>query len=182
MGGLTLIAGPASYPVALDDVKTRLRIDTSDWDDLLDQLIHEATAKVEALTGRALVAQTWDYSIDGFLASIMLPKAPVTAIASIKYDDQAGDEQTVATDVYSVDLVSDPQMIVLNDGKSWPEVATTPNPVRVRFTSGYTVEPDLVVSAILRTIASMMRDPENGGVPGAAKADLEGLRTGWFAA
>lgn len=182
MGGLTLITGPASFPVGVDEVKVRLRIDTTDLDDLLGQLIPEATAKVEELTGRALREQVWEYALDGFSDPILLPKGPVTAVASIKYDDPAGAEQTLSASAYSVDLVSDPQALVLNDGYSWPDVATTPNPVRVEFTSGYAAVPDLVVSAIMRTVASMLRDPEEGGVPAAAKADLESLRTGWFAA
>ena len=93
--------------------------------------------------GRALVTQIWDLVLDEFPTSeIKIPLPPLISIDSVRYDDTAGDEQTVSSLDYYVDNSSEPGWIV--PVTSWPSTIDAVNSVRIRFTAGYT--PDTSVS------------------------------------
>src|SRR5688500_5745800 len=64
--GLTQVTPPAIEPMALDDAKKYLRVDTADDDVLIKTLITAAREWVERYTGQALITQTWDYWLDHF--------------------------------------------------------------------------------------------------------------------
>lgn len=182
MGGLTLVAAPASSPVTAAEAKAWCEVRGEQTDAFMEGLIATATEMVEDVLGRSIMAQTWELSLPAFAAVIELPRGPVTAVSSVKYDDADGVEQTADAEIYSLDLVSSPELIVLNDGQAWPAVATTPNPVRVEFVAGYQVLPQRMKTAVLMTVASLYDDRTCGELPSAALAMLEPFRTGWFAA
>jgi hypothetical protein len=71
-----LIAGPGEEPVALAEAKAWCRIDSDDEDALVATLIAAARLHVEALTGRALVTQTWRLVLDHPPRLVVLPVAP----------------------------------------------------------------------------------------------------------
>lgn len=182
MGGLTLITPATGTPVTAAEAKAWCGVGDEQTDAFMVDLIGTAAELVEDALGRAMMPQVWRLSLDSFADPIVLPKGPVTAVASIKYDDPAGAEQTLPPETYAVDLVSDPQCIVLNAGQSWPVVAATPNPVRVEFTTGYETLPKRMKTGVLMTVASLYDDRTTGELPGAALDMLEPFRTGWFAA
>jgi uncharacterized phiE125 gp8 family phage protein len=70
-------------------------------------------------------------------AEILIPLPPLQSVTSIKYDDGAGVEQTLATDQYEVDTVSQPGWVVpITTG--WPtSIFEGINAVRIRFVAGY---------------------------------------------
>lgn len=149
---LRLITAPASYPVTLEEAKLQCRVDSSDEDTLLNGLIAAATDYVELYTGRAIVSQTWELVLDDFTDSILLPKGPVSAITSVKYIDTSEVEQTVSSNNYTLDGVSDPQWLVKASDYTWPEVADGVNNVIIRFVAGYATVPPSIKHAILLLI------------------------------
>jgi uncharacterized phiE125 gp8 family phage protein len=87
--------------------------------------------------GRKLVTQTWELVIDEFPdEEIKIPYPPLQSIVSIKYDDAAGAEQTLATSGYVVDNVSEPGWVVPSTS-GWPTTFEGINAVRIQFIAGY---------------------------------------------
>jgi uncharacterized phiE125 gp8 family phage protein len=69
----------------------------------------------------------------------MIPRPPLIEVLSIEYDDEDGVEQTLATDQYYVDSVSEPGWVAPTlDGDGWPSTLDALNAVRLRFRCGYT--------------------------------------------
>ena len=136
---MPLITAPAAEPVTLDQVKAHLRIDAdiTDFDTTLAALISAARSQAEHRTGRRFGVQTWEHVMDVFPAGpIILPAPPVTAVVSIKYDDPAGAEQTLALADYRARTAGEPA--VLRPVTAWPASLGEEGAVRIRYTCGLT--------------------------------------------
>lgn len=160
---LKLITAPATTPVSLTEAKAHLRVDHTDDDTLITACIAAATAYVDGPNGwlgRALIEQTWELTIDEFPDNeIKIPMPPLIEVVSIKYDDTAGDEQTLSTDDYTVDLVSEPGWVLPDD--TWPSTFDGINAVRIRFRAGYTGGvPADIKAAILLYIGTLYEHRE----------------------
>lgn len=79
----TLIAGPGEEPVTLAEAKAFCRIDVDDDDALVGALIASARLHVEAMTGRALVEQTWRLSLSCAPRLVELPVVPAIALVAV---------------------------------------------------------------------------------------------------
>ncbi len=66
-----------------------------------------------------------------------LPFPPLQTVDSIKYIDQDGIQQTLASTEYKVDTSSEPARIVPAYGKTWPATRNEINAVEVTFTCGF---------------------------------------------
>jgi uncharacterized phiE125 gp8 family phage protein len=139
-----LITPPAEPPVSIEYVKTKLRIDHDDSDDDLAAYIASATDLAQEFLGRALVTQTWELLLDEFPEhEIAIPMPPLQSVESVKYDNEDGDETTIAAADYTVDSSSGsagaegPGWVVPNVDVEWPTPIEAINAVRVRFVAGY---------------------------------------------
>lgn len=139
LGALTLFTAPGEYPVTKAMARMYVKAATDVEDALLIKAIAAGTSEAEAELGRALITQTWELALDAFPSSreIRVPKPPLVSVASLKYLDWAGVEQTWGAGNYHVDTRREPGRIVLKEGVDWPETAPQPNAVVVRFTCGY---------------------------------------------
>lgn len=180
--GLTLVTAATGFPVSAAEAKAHCRVDDSASDALFTTLIGAATAAIEEICSRSLMTQTWRLVLNEFCSEIELSRGPVSAVGSVKYLDNAGAEQTVASDVYSLDLVSDPQMVVLNTGFNWPVPGDYVNPVRINFTAGYTILPAPLKLAVLELVTSWFDNRTSGDVPPGVLSRLEPYRAEWVAA
>ncbi len=133
-----VITAPTEMPVSLEEAKAQLRVTGSADDDYIESLIEAVTATIDGPTGwlgRALVTQTLEYQFGCFpTCDIELPCRPVASITSIKYDDSAGDEQTLDAATYR--LVA-PNIVGLVSGSTWPTALHQAGAVRVRYVAGY---------------------------------------------
>lgn len=174
--GLTLITPATAQIVTLVEVQRHARQLDNQFDDLLTDHIVTAQGQVEQLLGRCLAPQVWRLTIDAFSPAIMLPKGPVTAVQSVTYLDQLGAQQTASSSLYTLDLTSDPQWLVLNAGASWPDTLEGVNAVQVDFTAGYAVATDPVfvaARAAVRALAvSWFESGEVGTVPESVRSLL----------
>jgi uncharacterized phiE125 gp8 family phage protein len=133
-----LIAAPTTEPVTLDEVKIHLREESTDNDLLIASLITSARERCEHSIGRSIMPQTWEKVIDYFpIIDISLMWPSLIEVLSIKYLDVVGDQQTLATDQYRVDIDNEPGKVTLSPGASWPSTYPVPNAVRVRYRAGY---------------------------------------------
>jgi len=67
--GLKLVTPPAVEPVTLDEAKAHLRLDSNEDDTYVSALIAAARERVELFLRRALITQTFEFTLDGFPAS-----------------------------------------------------------------------------------------------------------------
>ena len=144
--GLTLIQAPSEEPITVEEAKASpsLRVTTAAHDTDIGTLITTARDMAETITRRAFITQTWELVLDGFpTGGIVLPMPPLQSVASIKYIDDNGDQQTLDALLYAVDADSEPGLIVPAYGESWPSTRDEVNAVRVRFVAGYGSKDDV---------------------------------------
>lgn len=183
-GDLTLITGPALEPIDRDTtLKSHLRIDHDDENDLLDALIIAAREYYEAATRRALITQTWQLTLDAWPGgnSLRLPKPPLQSISHIKYLDEGGLETTWASSNYVVDTAGG--RVALAKNISWPTVSLYPvGAVRITFAAGHGAAasnvPQRSIQAIKLLIGHWYENREAtvmGGIPREVPFALESL-------
>ena len=135
--GLAVVTPPSEEPITLAELKTHLRVDTSDDDTYITALGAAARAWCEGFCNRQFVSATYDWRIDKF-GELLVPKPDLVSVTSIKYIDTDGAEQTVSSSIYDVDIDQAPGRIRLAYDKSWPDDRrATTNAVTVRFVAGY---------------------------------------------
>lgn len=167
--GLLRLEAPATYPITVEDVIARLRMDVCENPAGVEGLIAAATRAVENKTQRALVSQKWVFILDGFPGGnycsagfydhvylkrnsnvISIPLPPLISIDAIKYIDVDGIEQVLAPTEYAVDISTYFGSVYPGYGKAWPATRNQRQAVRIEFTAGYgdadDVEPDLVLA------------------------------------
>lgn len=169
-----LVTAPTEEPVTVAEVKLHCRIDGTAEDDYLEALITSARQHVENVTGRALLTQTWDYSLDGWPHGtiIPLPFGNLQSVTSVKWKDQDGTETTLTAEGPAV---SDPDYIVVTSGDkcgavalpyagTWPTGTLYPhNPITIRFVCGWTTPtliPAPIKAAILMTLTDLYENRE----------------------
>ncbi|MDI4633294.1 phage head-tail connector protein [Pelomonas sp. V22] len=138
---LKLIAAPGEEPVRLDEARAHCRITDEVGDDLLGLYITAARELCESITGRVLVTQTWEQTLDDFprgdKSDIQLLRLPVQSVQSVVYVDADGAEQTLASDQYATDLQDAEAWVLPADGLTWPTTDDVINAVKVQFVAGY---------------------------------------------
>ena len=140
---------------------------TTAEDSLLAALITAAREHVEDVTGRKLLTQTWDYSLDAWPRGdcIKLPfgnlqnAAGTAPVVTWKDDDGAVTALTVDTDYLVETNGEGPGRIVLPYGVTWPSGTLYPsNPINIRFVCGWTAAaliPSKIVAAVKMIAADL---------------------------
>lgn len=154
--GKALVAGPLLDPVSLAEAKSHLRVDIGDDDGLIVGYILAARVHVEQHLNRALLAQTWDFTLDYGWPSkawkgqrVVLPMSPVISVTSITYVASDGSSQTLDPSQYKVaNLDTGETVIVPAYGLSWPSVRQEIAAVAVRFVAGYGTQPGSIPEPI----------------------------------
>lgn len=135
------ITGPSVEPVSVGDVKLSARVDSADFDSMLEDLIIPAFRKqAEALTYRRFITQSAELVLDAFPESdIDLVFPDVQSITSVKYIDESSVEQTLDSGAYSLDNTNhqDRGWLIPAYGEAWPDTLDTSNAVRIRFVVGF---------------------------------------------
>lgn len=98
---LDIVTAPASEPLTLAEVKLALRVDGSDDDSHITNLIKAARVMAEEYLKRSLITQTWQLQYDQFAPSVVaLPRGPVQSVSSVKIIARDFTETTVASSTY----------------------------------------------------------------------------------
>lgn len=185
-----LVTAPAAEPVSLTEAKAHCRIDGTADDALLTALIKAAREHVEIITGSALVTQTLDIKYDSFGPQIDLPHPPLQSVTSIKYLDDSGVEQTLASSVYRVNADRYPASITLDYNQAWPNLYPVSSPVTVRLVAGYgaaSAVPQPIKQALLLLVGHWYENREESiaavslqPIPTGVAALLAGYRVSHF--
>lgn len=174
--GLAVITPAAQEPITLAEARAQCRVDGTEEDTLLAIYISAARASCEGLTQRPLITRTYEQTLDAFPAEeIALRVASVQSIASVKYTDTAGAEQTINSTAYTLDGTNSLQPWLLPAvGSVWPDTEETINAVRVRFVAGFGATaadmPADVRVWLLMTVALMFNNRELVDASGKSSA------------
>ena len=163
---VTEVTPPSSEPITATVAKNHLRVDISDDDALIGNLITAAREYCEWYTGRSFIQRTYRADLPDFADDIQLPFGPVIAISSVKYYDTASPQvlQTWAASNYT--LQND--MLRRNYGVSFPSVGTQYDNVQITYTAGFLDSsspqaenvPESVKQAMLMLIGDMYENRE----------------------
>lgn len=138
--GLTQTVAPAAEPVTLAELLDHLRIGDDEDDAELTILNQTARENVEHQQKRQLITATYEYTLDRFPPgdTIVMPVPPLISVASISYEDLAGDTQTFAAAKYQVETTGERGSITLEPDESWPDTESQRrNAVTITFDAGY---------------------------------------------
>lgn len=136
-----LKTAPAAEPLTLAELKLHLRVTGSAEDDYITALGKAARRRVEEITGRALINQTWYLYLDAWPTCdrIRLPRAPLSSVTSVTYYDTDGTTaNTFSAASWDADTNPTPGEVVLTYGSVWPSTTMRPNsPIVVEYVAGY---------------------------------------------
>lgn len=162
---LNRTTAPTETPITLAEAKAHIRVDFDNDDTLITALIAAATEHLDGrrgYLGRCLVTQSWEYRVDIFpwklWDAIEIPMPPLVSVQSVKYIDDNGAEQTLATSVYVVDVATPYGQIRLAYDQEWPATRDEPHAVRIAFAAGFgaaSAVPQPIKSALLMLVGHL---------------------------
>ncbi|MBB5755282.1 head-tail connector protein [Prosthecomicrobium pneumaticum] len=165
---VALIEAPAIEPVSVAEAKAHLRLDGSEEDGLVAAAIAAARIHVEAVTGRALIAQDWRLHLDRWPAGrrIGLPVAPLIAVAAITTYDAAGMPHGLDAALWRAEPAGARVLLLERPapGLAW-------NGIEIDFTAGYGSTADDVPAPLRQAILILVAQwhAHRGAIePGAA--------------
>jgi len=143
---------PAVEPVSLANMKLHLRVDSTDDNDLITSLIVASRQWCEDYEGRSYITQTITAKIDRFSDEIIIPRPKLQSVTAIKYIDTSGDEQTLDSGIYDVDIYREPGRITRGYNQNWANYRGDVNGIEIIYIAGYgdasTDVPDRTIAAI----------------------------------
>lgn len=139
MRQLRRLTDTPSEHLLLDAALSHLRVTNGAEIPLVIGYLSAAREAFERLTGRALLAQTYDLAIpewpkDGLVS---LSRSPVTSITSVKYYDDADADQTLASSNYLLHTPEDAAAVLtFRSTFSAPSIIERHDAVRITFAAG----------------------------------------------
>lgn len=172
-GVLSLVSGPGSEPIPLDEIKAHLRVDDTTSDDEIVGMMLAGRQLIEAWLGRALITQTWDWWLPCwpenpyYGGTFYVPYPPLQSVTHVKYVDTNGDEQTLSSAYYVVITPAGPRTgpgtIRPAYNVTWPSIREQPDAIRIRFVAGWTGPekvPDPIRSALKLVVGDLYENRE----------------------
>lgn len=152
-----LIGAPAIEPVLLAEMKTWLREDANDEDELIQALIVSARMTLEAFTRRFFVTQGWRIIMDAWPSDdrrVVIPLTPFQNISAIRVFDAADVAQTVAAETYRAPASSQEGRLIF---KTRPLQPGRPvDGIEIDFVVGYGGQPTQTPEPLRRAIMSLV--------------------------
>ena len=158
-GDLELITDPATKVVAVSDIKSHLRIDTSDEDTLLGLYIDAATEMAENYCGRHFISHTYKLYFNSVVskASLVFPDCRLDTSAPVNWVDEGGSTQD-STGAY-IDIYSNPSIVYLKSTFSTPSLKEdASNVFWFKYTTGFGAAASDVPEAIKQAIKLIVSD------------------------
>jgi len=168
-----MLAAPAAEPLTLAEAKRWLRVDHVDDDPLIASLIKGARERIEARTGRAIMAQSWRIVLDAWPgpsrqggARVTLPVLPAAAVTAVRLLDAAGEPAILASTRYALEPGAEPPCLVVTDP---PNPGRGRNGIEIDVVAGYggtpadCPEPLRQAMRLLIVAAYEARGPERAG-------------------
>jgi len=137
-----LITAAALEPETLANCRAQCRLDSTEEDALVTNLLQNAREAAEEYLWRRLITQTWDQYFDKFADPLRLELSPVQSpITSIKYLDANGTLQTLSSAVYELGEENGIGIVRRKYNQTWPDTRGVEDSVVVRYVVGYGLAP-----------------------------------------
>ena len=155
--------------VSLSAVKRQCRVESSEYDALINVYLSAAIDYVEREAAVSLAPATFEQRFESFGGEgiLTLETGPIRDVESIKYLDVDEVEQTISTNDYDLEGTATGGFIWFRDTFTTPYLADAPGAVRVTYNAGFN-DPD----------ASPGDDSLN--VPNSAKLAVLILTAHWY--
>lgn len=171
-----VVTAATESPVTPSEAKAYLRIDHSDDDVMISDLIASATHWVQAYTRRQLLTCTVTALSSGFDGySIPLAYPPLQEISSVQYYDESNTLTTMAAARYTYLGLPDYKRaaLLLDQNYAIPAVYNRDNAVAITYVAGWDAPqsvPSPIRQAIMYLVADMYenRTPTEAGGPNQA--------------
>lgn len=161
--GSVLVTAPASEPVTASELRSHLRVDSTELPDAdANALIAEARQTIEDVMGLAFISQSWRLSIDrwpggaeawwdgvrqmaiselyapNYMTSVMLPRWPLASITSVTvFDEDSNSQAVTVANTFDVDTYQVPGRLTLKRGSTWPIALRANNAIQIVYVAGY---------------------------------------------
>jgi uncharacterized phiE125 gp8 family phage protein len=161
--GSVIVTAPASEPVTAAELRTHLRVDSTELPDAeANALIAESRQMIEETIGLAFISQSWRLSLDrwpggaeawwdgvrqmaiselyapSYMTSVQLPRWPLASITTVTVFDEDSNSQTVTVaDTFDVDTYQIPGRMTLKRGSTWPIALRANNAIQIVYVAGY---------------------------------------------
>lgn len=172
-----VLSGPAVEPVSVAELKSQLRIDHTDEDTFLGDLVTAARQRVESYTRLALIERQVRTTYPHFGSGLPLPVWPVRSVDEIAYTDSQGGERTLEPSRWTL-VKARPRTIVPAYGDTWPTTLPHWNAVRVTATIGFGAAADDVpwdLRQAVRIVAATLYEHREAAVVGTIASELPGI-------
>ena len=164
MRAYTVDTASTTAVISTADAKAYLKVDISDDDTLIDNLVSSATESAQEYTNRFFTNTTLIQYGTTFTDLGNLLKSPVSSITHIKYYDSDNSQQTLASSVYSLIPAIEPSVISLKVNQSYPSLADRTDAVECKYVVGYgsasTDVPNAIIEAIYLTVGHWYQNRE----------------------
>jgi uncharacterized phiE125 gp8 family phage protein len=157
-----LITDAVSEILTLNDIKTFLRLDGTDYDDILTPFIKISRQIGENITGRDFVEKEYKTFLDCFpdYHGIEIRKSKLKSITSIQYYDVNNILQTLSSGDYYFTNDENYSSIYINNDKSFPNTYNRKQAVIITFKVDYPNLPATLKQAMISVCAYLF---ENSG-------------------
>ena len=137
----------------LSNIKTELEITSTDYDDILSQLIDNVSQTIATITDRVLEASYLDEYYDGNGSrELLLNEYPINSITSIIVSDTA-----LTSNDY--EYYSESGLVILDNA-----VSEGYRKIRVQYNAGYTSIPDDLEFLARRLVIEAFKAKDNPGI------------------
>ena len=161
MSGVTIVTGESVDVVTTAQIKSNLRISSSDsTHDTQIEICKDASISVaKEYLQKSLMQRTLKLSLDNipfsdsvlpntegittgpFLEyrqrSVNLPFSPLVSVTHVKTFDDSDNATTMASSRYFVDTASDYGRVVLRTGETWDDMLRVANAIEITYVAGY---------------------------------------------
>ena len=158
-GDLVLATNPTTKVVSVTDVKSHLRIDTSDEDTLLGLYIDAATEMAENFCGRHFITHDYKLYFDSVtsVASLVYPDCTLNAVNPVNWIDADGATQSSL--LAHIDAYSNPSIVYLDtDFTSTTLQTNLSNVFWFDFSTGFGASSSDIPEAIKQAIKLIVAD------------------------
>lgn len=171
---LQVITEAQTGSVSLSSAKDFFKEDRSVEDALIRSLVNASENTLKNFTGYDFIDTVYQMDLEGFV-DFKVPKAPFkTGSMTIKYDDDTGTEQTLATNKYTIYEQEDPAEVEFE--ADLPALKSDKKfPVRVTFTIGYGAVQSSVPDEIQTAIKLLALIYWKRGIPEDERSNLNPL-------
>jgi len=199
----TVVTASEGLPITIDGAKNYLRITNDLEDNLIVDLIRQATDMVETYLRKSLITKSLKLTLDRIPFSkssdewfdgvqeraitdiyqeadyINLPLSPIISITSFTYYDTTDTSATLASTNYFLDSAG--SRLCLKQTGSWPSDLRNRNAIEIIYKAGFGVAPKDIPPGIQAGVRSMVSALYNNrdcpDIPDSIKVMLKPYRT-----